>query len=65
MKTINARKNADEISQAYWVLFIGSRTIWHSDYWHADNWHADNWHGEQLACGKLAWRTIIGIDFLN
>ena len=29
-----------------------------------DNWHAENWHGGQLACGKLAWRTI-GIDFFN
>ena len=27
-----------------------------------DYWHADNWHGGQLACGKLAWRTI-GIDY--
>ena len=26
-------------------------------------WHADNWHGGQLACGKLAWRTI-GIEFV-
>ena len=37
---------------------------WHADYWHADDWHADNWHGRQLACGKLAWRTI-GFDFFN
>ena len=32
--------------------------------WWPDYWHADNWHGGQLACGKLAWRTI-GIDFFN
>ena len=32
--------------------------------WWPDYWHANNWHGGQLACGKLAWRTI-GIDFLN
>ena len=25
-------------------------------------WWSDYWHGGQLACGKLAWRTI-GIDF--
>ena len=38
---------------------IGMRTIGMED-----NWHAENWHGGQLACGKLAWRTI-GIDFFN
>ena len=32
--------------------------------WWPGNWHADYWHGGQLACGKLAWRTI-GIDFFN
>ena len=32
--------------------------------WWPDYWHADDWHGGQLACGKLAWRTI-GIDFFN
>ena len=32
--------------------------------WLPDYWHADDWHGGQLACGKLAWRTI-GIDFFN
>ena len=31
----------------------------------SDYWHVDNWHGGQLACGKLAWRTIIGIEFFN
>ena len=38
--------------------------VWWPDYWYADDWHADNWHGGQLACGKLAWKTI-GIDFFN
>ena len=45
-------------------LSIGWPDDWHADDWHADDWHADNWHGRQLACGKLAWRTI-GIDFFN
>ena len=43
---------------------IGMRTIGMRTIGMEDNWHADNWHGGQLACGKLAWRTI-GIDFLN
>ena len=33
-------------------------------YIKSNYWHADNWHGGQLACGKLAWRTIC-IDFFN
>ena len=41
---------------------IGIRTIGMRTIGMEDNWHAENWHGGQLACGKLAWRTI-GIDF--
>ena len=39
---------------------IGMRTIGIRIIGMEDNWYAENWHG-----GQLAWRTIIGIDFLN